>query len=49
MQKFFAQIKALQPTYERLTDNLKKIEGLRPVDEERQKMIVSQAISFVKK
>lgn len=28
-----------QPTYERLTDNLKKIEGLHPVDEERQKMI----------
>ena len=39
MRKFFAQMKALQPTYERLTDNLKKIEGLHPVDEERQKMI----------
>jgi hypothetical protein len=39
MRKFFAQIEALQPTYERLTDNLKKIEGLHPVDEERQKMI----------
>jgi hypothetical protein len=39
MRKFFAQIKGVQPAYSRLVDNLKNIEGLKPVDEERKKMV----------
>jgi hypothetical protein len=39
MRKYFAQLSKLQSTYGRLVDGLKNIQGLQPIDEERQKMV----------